>query len=59
MLREGEPPLLGLFAMMLSEHLPEKYRDATWGEPVLTIRQSDGAVHPEYIAVKLSIGFPP
>jgi hypothetical protein len=28
-------------------------------EPSLVIRAADGSVHPEYAAVKLSIGFPP
>ena len=31
----------------------------TWVEPPLVIRAADGSVHPEYAAVKLSIGFPP
>ena len=31
----------------------------TWAEPPLVIRTSTGAVHPEYVAVKLSFGFPP
>ena len=31
----------------------------TWAEPTLVIRAADGRVHPEYAAVKLSIGFPP
>ena len=57
--REGEPPLVGLFAMVRSEDLPEAMRGATWVEPPLVIRTSDGRVHPEYSAVKLSIGFPP
>jgi len=61
-LREGEPPLLGLFLMVKSEHLPEKFRrigDPLWLEPALIIRCKDGSIHPEYSAVKLSIGFPP
>lgn len=56
-LREGAPPLLGLFGMSRKEDLPESA--TTWEEPALTIRMSSGAVHPEYIAVKLSFGFPP
>jgi hypothetical protein len=28
-------------------------------EPPLVIRAADGSVHPEYVVVKLSIGFPP
>jgi tRNA1(Val) A37 N6-methylase TrmN6 len=58
-LREGEPPLLSLFAMVRSEHLPEPFREQTWVEPPLVIRTTEGKIHPEYSAVKLSIGFPP
>lgn len=58
-LREGERPLLGLFGMMRAEDLPEAMRARTWEEPPLTIRTREGAVHPEYSAVKLSFGFPP
>ena len=58
-LREGNPPLLGLFVMMRSRDLPDWMRVKTWTEPPLTIRQADGSVHPEYSAVKLSFGFPP
>ena len=58
-LREGERPLLGLFCMMRSGDLPEAMRVQTWMEPPLVIRTRDGAVHPEYAAVKLSFGFPP
>lgn len=59
MLKEGEPPLLGLFAMMRATDLPERFRGNTWVEPPLTIRRTDGTVHPEYSVVKLSFGFPP
>jgi tRNA1(Val) A37 N6-methylase TrmN6 len=58
-LKEGEPPLLGLFAMVRASDLPESFRAQTWTEPVLTIRRTDGSVHPEYSALKLSFGFPP
>ena len=58
-LKEGEPPLLGLFAMTRAVDLPETFREETWVEPVLTIRRTDGTVHPEYSAIKLSFGFPP
>jgi len=58
-LREGDKPLLGLFAMIRSDHLPESIRDKTWNEPPLIIRTENGEVHPEYQAVKLSFGFPP
>lgn len=57
--REGERPLLGLFAMMRSDHLPASMRANPWEEPPLIIRTREGAVHPEYSAVKLSFGFPP
>lgn len=56
-LRETERPLLGLFGMSRSTDLPQNAE--TWTEPPLTIRRSDGAIHPEYSAVKLSFGFPP
>jgi tRNA1Val (adenine37-N6)-methyltransferase len=58
-LREGNRPLLGLFAMMRSEDLPEWMRREPWVEPPLTIRRTDGSIHPEYSAVKMSFGFPP
>lgn len=58
-LREPEEPLLGLFAMMRSDDLPEPMRNRVWQEPPLIIRSLDGSIHPEYSAVKLSFGFPP
>lgn len=58
-LKEGDAPLLGLFAMARATDLPERARGSTWHEPPLIIRQRDGAVHPEYAAIKLSFGFPP
>jgi tRNA1Val (adenine37-N6)-methyltransferase len=58
-LREGERPLLGLFAMVHSSDLPEAMRARTWQEPALIIRAADGSVNPEYAAIKLSFGFPP
>lgn len=58
-LREGEPPLLGLFIMNKAEHLPPSFRAHTWAEPPLTIRTAEGKVHPEYMALKQAIGFPP
>lgn len=57
--REGEEPLIGLFALMRSTDLPEWFRAGTWVEPTLTVRTREGSIHPEYSAVKLSIGFPP
>ncbi len=55
--REGEPPIVALFAMGRAADLPPTVR--TWTEPPLVIRMADGGIHPEYAAVKLSIGFPP
>jgi tRNA1Val (adenine37-N6)-methyltransferase len=57
--REGEAPLVALFAMMRAGDLPDAMRNRTWVEPPLVIRMGDGSVHPEYAAVKLAIGFPP
>jgi tRNA1Val (adenine37-N6)-methyltransferase len=57
--KEGEPPLVGLFAMVCAGDLPESMRGQTWIEPPLIIRAADGSVHSEYRTVKLSIGFPP
>jgi tRNA1Val (adenine37-N6)-methyltransferase len=57
--REGEPPLVTLFLMIRRVDLPEAFRDQTWVEPPLVIRTASGQVHPEYAAVKLSVGFPP
>jgi hypothetical protein len=45
--------------MMRVTDLPEPMRAHTWTEPPLIIRAREGAVHPEYLAVKLSFGFPP
>jgi tRNA1Val (adenine37-N6)-methyltransferase len=57
--RDGDPPLVALFGMMRADDLPEWFRGRTWEEPALVIRGRDGAIHPEYAAVKLAIGFPP
>jgi tRNA1(Val) A37 N6-methylase TrmN6 len=57
--KEGEAPLITLFAMMRTHDLPEPMRERTWVEPPLIIRAHDGSVHPEYAAVKLAVGFPP
>lgn len=58
-LREFEPPLIGLFAMIKSGDLPSAFRTETWIEPSLVIRKANGEIHPEYSAAKLSFGFPP
>ena len=57
--REGERPLIALFAMMRQGDLPPHMHNRTWVEPPLVIRCTDGQVHPEYAAVKLAVGFPP
>ena len=57
--REGEPPLVSLFAMMRAQDLPGHVRQQAWVEPPLVIRSADGSIHHEYSVVKLSIGFPP
>jgi tRNA1(Val) A37 N6-methylase TrmN6 len=58
-LKEGETPLLAVFLMARQEDLPPEYRGVVFEEAPLVIRRRDGSVHPEYSAVKLSIGFPP
>jgi tRNA1Val (adenine37-N6)-methyltransferase len=58
-LKEGERPLLGLFAMVRRADVPESLHDEPWAEAPLVIRRRDGSVHPEYSAVKLAFGFPP
>lgn len=56
--REGQPPLVTLFAMMRASDLPPAMNEP-WAEPPLIIRTASGSVHPEYAAVKLAVGFPP
>jgi tRNA1Val (adenine37-N6)-methyltransferase len=55
--KEGEPPLITLFAASRAEDLPPTYQALV--ERPLTIRTTDGGVDPEYSAVRLSFGFPP
>ena len=57
--REGDLPLVALFGLMRANDLPDWFRGQTWEETPLTIRTSEGKIHPEYSAVKLAIGFPP
>ena len=57
--REGDPALVGLFGMMRRGDLPDWMRERTWVEPDLIIRDRTGAIHPEYSAMKLAVGFPP
>lgn len=54
--REGDPPLIALFAAMHRDDVPPL---RTWIEPPLLIRRADGSVSAEYAAVRMSFGFPP
>lgn len=55
--KEGEPPLITLFAAARAEDIPSTYE--TFVEPPLTIRRRDGGVDAEYSAIRMSFGFPP
>ncbi len=61
--REGEPPLVALFAASRAEDLPEGLPRGRDGfpsvEPPLVVRRRDGRHTPEYAAMRLSMGFPP
>ena len=57
--REGDDPLIALFAMMRAGDLPDYMQERTWIEPPLIIRAADGQIHPEYAATKLSVGLHP
>lgn len=61
--REGDPPLVTLFAASRAEDLPA---DLPWGPegfpvvpPPLVVRRRDGRHTTEYAALRLSMGFPP
>ena len=55
--KEGEPPLITLFAATRAGDIPASYE--AFVEPPLTIRTRDGGVDPEYSAIRMSFGFPP
>lgn len=55
--KEGQPPLITLFAVTRAQDIPPAYRELV--EPPLTIRRRDGGVDDEYSAVRMSFGFPP
>lgn len=55
--KDGEPPLITLFAASRAGDLPATYEP--YVEPPITIRRRDGGVPAEYSAVRLSFGFPP
>ncbi len=61
--REGEPPLVALFAASRAEDLPEGLPRGREGLPFveapLVVRRRDGRHTVEYAAVRLSMGFPP
>jgi len=58
--KEGEPPLITLFAAARAADMPVTVRErGGFLEPPLIIRDRKGGVHPEYAAVRLSFGFPP
>jgi len=57
-LREPEPPLLGLFCMVVAGDVLRRAAEP-WIEPPLVIRTADGQIHPEYSVIKMSFGFPP
>ncbi|HVT02409.1 MAG TPA: methyltransferase [Thermoanaerobaculia bacterium] len=61
--REGDAPLIGLFAASRAADLPVSFTSPREGKPVvespLIIRTRKGGVHPEYATVRLSFGFPP
>lgn len=55
--KDGEPPLISLFAASPAADLPSTYTAPA--EAPLTIRRGGGSVDPEYSAIRLSFGFPP
>jgi len=55
--KEGEEPSISLFAAGRAEDFPLRIEPLI--ESPLTIRLRNGAMHPEYAAVRLSFGFPP
>jgi tRNA1Val (adenine37-N6)-methyltransferase len=55
--KEGETPLITLFAASRAEDVPATYK--TFVETPLTIRRRDGGVDGEYSAIRMSFGFPP
>jgi tRNA1Val (adenine37-N6)-methyltransferase len=55
--KEGEPPMISLFAAHRAADIPPGREP--WIEPPLIIRTINGSVHPEYAAIRMSFGFPP
>lgn len=58
-LKEGEEPLLHVFAAGLKSDTPEGSYDSILTETPLLIRLKNGRVSDEYVRVKSVIGFPP
>jgi tRNA1Val (adenine37-N6)-methyltransferase len=61
--KEGEAPMITLFAAGRKVDLPVTFHGGAEGKPViepaLCIRTAAGRVHPEYATIRLSFGFPP
>jgi len=61
--KEGEPPMLSLFAAARIADLPRAFGTGGSWQPVveapLTIRTASGMIHAEYAAIRMSFGFPP
>lgn len=55
--KQGEPPLITLFAATRARDIPATYE--AFAEAPLTIRSRDGGVDSEYSAIRMSFGFPP
>jgi tRNA1Val (adenine37-N6)-methyltransferase len=55
--KEGETPLISLFAASRADDIPPTYQPLI--EHPLTIRRRDGGVDAEYSAIRMSFGFPP
>jgi tRNA1Val (adenine37-N6)-methyltransferase len=55
--KDGEPPMITLFAASRASDLPPTYNELI--EAPLVIRARDGSVPSEYSAIRLGIGFPP
>jgi tRNA1(Val) A37 N6-methylase TrmN6 len=55
--KEGETPMISLFAAARVVDIPPGREP--WIETPLIIRRTNGSVHPEYAAVRISFGFPP
>lgn len=61
--KEGEPPMLSLFAAAKVSDLPRAFgAGGSWQpvvEPPLTIRTAAGMIDAEYATIRMNFGFPP